>query len=158
MAATTPIVENKPVNSETTYSTIDPEIYVVRSNIQRALNLQVLDLLQGSFMNDTKEQQFLDVGCGTGDFTRDHLLPRCTPLRRMVAVDVSEDMVEYAKKNFAHPKICYDVLDISGNGVAYFVKRYGRAIKKRYSRTSPDYSNQVEDVCYFSELQQALCV
>ncbi|KAG0444544.1 hypothetical protein HPB47_013675 [Ixodes persulcatus] len=126
MAATTPIVENKPVNSETTYSTIDPEIYVVRSNIQRALNLQVLDLLEGSFMNDTKEQQFLDVGCGTGDFTRDHLLPRCTPLRRMVAVDVSEDMVEYAKKNFAHPNICYDVLDISGNGVAYFVKRYGQ--------------------------------
>lgn len=127
MAATTPIVENKPVNSETTYSTIDPRIYILNNNTQRAFNLQVLDLQQALFMDDdTKEQQFLDLGCGTGDFTRDHLLPRCAPLRRMVAVDISEEMVEYAKKNFAHPKICYDVLDISGNGVADFVKRYGQ--------------------------------
>ncbi|CAN7993803.1 unnamed protein product, partial [Ixodes pacificus] len=126
MAAATPITENTPVKSETTYSTIDPEIYIASNNTQRALNLQVLDILQTSFMDDTKEQQFLDVGCGTGDFTRDHLLPRCTPLERMVAVDVSEDMVEYAKKYFAHPKICYDVLDITGNGVADFVKRYGQ--------------------------------
>ncbi|CAN7993801.1 unnamed protein product [Ixodes pacificus] len=126
MAAATPIAENTPIKSETTYSTIDPDIYIVNNNPQRAFNLRILDLLQASFMDDTKEQQFLDVGCGTGDFTRDHLLPRCTPLERMVAVDVSEDMVEYAKKNFAHPKICYDVLDITGNGVADFVKRYGQ--------------------------------
>ncbi|CAN7994439.1 unnamed protein product [Ixodes pacificus] len=127
MAAPTPIAENTPVNSETTYSTIDPEIYVVSNSPQRAFNLHVLDLQQALFMdNDTKEQQFLDVGCGTGDFTRDHLLPRCMPLERMVAVDVSEDMVEYAKKYFAHPKVCYDVLDIAGNGVADFVKRYGQ--------------------------------
>ncbi|KAM7299721.1 juvenile hormone acid O-methyltransferase-like [Ixodes scapularis] len=126
MAAPTLIAANTTVNSEATYSTIDPGIYVATNNHQRAHNLQILDQLQASFMDDTKEQQFLDVGCGTGDFTRDHLLPRCTPLERMVAVDVSEDMVEYAKKNFAHPKICYDVLDISGNGVADFVKRYGQ--------------------------------
>ncbi|XP_040074496.1 juvenile hormone acid O-methyltransferase-like [Ixodes scapularis] len=34
-------------------------------------------------------------------------------------------MVEHAKRNFAHPRICYDVLDIGGNGVADFVGRYG---------------------------------
>ncbi|KAM7299722.1 juvenile hormone acid O-methyltransferase-like [Ixodes scapularis] len=126
MATPLPIAANTPANNGTTYATIDPDIYIVNNNPQRAFNLRILDLLQASFMEDTKEQQFLDVGCGTGDFTRDHLLPRCTPLERMVAVDVSEDMVEYAKKNFAHPKIFYDVLDISGNGVADFVERYGQ--------------------------------
>ncbi|XP_029849832.3 uncharacterized protein LOC115331738 [Ixodes scapularis] len=35
-------------------------------------------------------------------------------------------MVEYAKKHFSHPKICYDVLDIAGNGVPDFIRRYGR--------------------------------
>ncbi|KAM7299720.1 juvenile hormone acid O-methyltransferase-like [Ixodes scapularis] len=140
-----PISANTPVNNGTTYSTIDPDIYIVNNNPQRAFNLRILDLLQASFVDDTKEQQFLDVGCGTGDFTRDHLLPRCTLLERMVAVDVSEDMVEYAKKNFAHPKISYDVLDISGDGVADFVERYGQ-FDRVYSFLSIQRTNNQEAV------------
>ncbi|KAM7301463.1 juvenile hormone acid O-methyltransferase [Ixodes scapularis] len=82
--------------------------------------------MRGSFTDETKEQQFLDLGCGTGDFTRDHLLPLWPEVGRIVAVDVSQDMVEYAKRKFSHPKIYYDVLDIGGNGVADFVRRYGQ--------------------------------
>ncbi|XP_040063949.1 juvenile hormone acid O-methyltransferase-like [Ixodes scapularis] len=145
MATPLPIAANTPANNGTTYATIDPDIYIVNNNPQRAFNLRILDLLQASFMEDTKEQQFLDVGCGTGDFTRDHLLPRCTPLERMVAVDVSEDMVEYAKKNFAHPKIFYDVLDISGNGVADFVERYGQ-FDRVYSFLCLQWTNNQEAV------------
>ncbi|CAN7993364.1 unnamed protein product, partial [Ixodes hexagonus] len=105
---------------------IDPDIYIVTNSTQRQYSLPVLDLLQDSFIDEPERQQFLDLGCGTGDFTRDHLLPRCPNVERMVAVDASEDMVAYSKKHFAHPKICYDVLDISGNGVTDFVERYGR--------------------------------
>ncbi|CAN8000454.1 unnamed protein product, partial [Ixodes hexagonus] len=74
----------------------------------------------------SKEQQFLDLGCGTGDVTRDALLPRCLPVGRIVAVDVSEDKIKTAKKSFAHPKICYDVLDAVADDVSAFVKKYGQ--------------------------------
>ncbi|XP_070382640.1 juvenile hormone acid O-methyltransferase-like [Dermacentor albipictus] len=53
----------------------------------------MLDFCQRVFRREPDEtQQFLDVGCGIGDLTRDELLPRCLPCRRMVAVDVSADM------------------------------------------------------------------
>ncbi|CAN7947991.1 unnamed protein product, partial [Ixodes pacificus] len=72
-----------------------------------------------------RSQQFIDLGCGTGDFTRQELLPRCQPCRRMVATDVSPRMVKYAQKNFAHPQIAYEVHDIESD-VSGLVKKYGK--------------------------------
>ncbi|KAG0437811.1 hypothetical protein HPB47_017277, partial [Ixodes persulcatus] len=74
----------------------------------------------------SEEQQFLDLGCGIGDVTREALLPRCLPVGRIVAADVFKDKIETAKKNFAHPKICYDVLDALADDVSAFVKKYGQ--------------------------------
>lgn len=56
----------------------------------------------------------LDVGCGPGDATRDILLPQL-PSRgcHLVGVDVSQNMVDYASKNFSHNSIEYRVLDIA---------------------------------------------
>ncbi|CAN7996967.1 unnamed protein product [Ixodes pacificus] len=86
-----------------------------------------LDSLQDYFKSDNNEDhQYLDLGCGTGDITRDGLLPRCLPCRKIVAVDVSKYMVDYARMNFPHPKITYDVLDIVWDDVPEFVKRYGQ--------------------------------
>ncbi|KAM7298397.1 juvenile hormone acid O-methyltransferase-like [Ixodes scapularis] len=107
-------------------STMRPDEYVVRNKVQREKSIYALKLLEGSFgSDDTSDHQFLDVGCGPGDVTRDCLLPLCPPCRRIVAVDVSEDMVKYAKEHFAHPKICYDVLDIGSKDVSDFVERHG---------------------------------
>ncbi|KAG0430665.1 hypothetical protein HPB47_022483 [Ixodes persulcatus] len=125
MAVPTPIPTRTAAKRENISTTIKPDIYMTVNSRQRQRNLQILDLLQGSFTDDTKERQFLDLGCGTGDFTRDHLLPRCPKVERLVAVDVSEEMVEYARKHFAHPMICYDVLDTAAKDVTEFVKRYG---------------------------------
>ncbi|KAL1484548.1 hypothetical protein MTO96_011245 [Rhipicephalus appendiculatus] len=69
-------------------------------------------------------QQFLDIGCGTGDVTREHILPRCPPCRRIVAVDFSPKMLEYAKQHFAHPLIEYKLLDI-GLEVDSFLSEHG---------------------------------
>lgn len=69
-------------------------------------------------------QQFLDIGCGTGDVTREHILPRCPPCRRIVAVDFSPKMLEYAKKHFPHPRIEYKLLDI-GHDVENFLAEHG---------------------------------
>ncbi|CAN7945209.1 unnamed protein product, partial [Ixodes hexagonus] len=125
MAALTPVATRTSTNNASS-ATIDPEVYIADNSKQRQYNLKVLDLFQGSFLNGTnRSQQILDLGCGTGDFTREYLLPRCPNVEKMVAVDISNEMVEYAKEHFAHPRICYEVLDISGNGVTDFVKRYG---------------------------------
>ncbi|XP_029827643.2 juvenile hormone acid O-methyltransferase-like [Ixodes scapularis] len=114
------------VQDETSSRTLEPDEYVVNNEIQRRNSIHALELLEGSFgSEDTSDEQFLDVGCGPGDFTRDCLLPRCPPCRRIMAVDVSEDMVKYAREHFAHPKICYDVLDIASEDVSDFVERHG---------------------------------
>uniref|UniRef100_V5HVI5 Putative juvenile hormone acid methyltransferase n=1 Tax=Ixodes ricinus TaxID=34613 RepID=V5HVI5_IXORI len=111
---------------ERTSKTFKPEEYLQLNEPQRQMGIKVLEL-EGSFNAEgTTDHQFLDVGCGPGDFTRDCLLPRCPPFRRMVAADKSEVLVQYAREHFAHPKICYDVLDIgSEHDVSDFVERYG---------------------------------
>ncbi|XP_037580575.1 juvenile hormone acid O-methyltransferase [Dermacentor silvarum] len=100
--------------------------YANNDELQRIINLKAVDFLHVAFIPaNTESQQFLDIGCGTGDFTRDWLLPRCPPCRRLVAVDASEEMLSYARENSAHPKIQYDHLNV-GDDVGEFIKKYGR--------------------------------
>ncbi|KAG0416977.1 hypothetical protein HPB47_006003 [Ixodes persulcatus] len=132
---------------ETTSSTLSPGEYVVTNEMQRQKNIHALELLEGSFgSEDTLDHQFLDVGCGTGDFTRDCLLPRCPPCRRIVAADVSEDMVQYAREHFSHPKICYDVLDIASEDVSDFIERYGE-FDRVYSFFCFHWMRNQEQIC-----------
>lgn len=59
-------------------------------------------------------EQYLEIGCGPGNFTRDHLLPLCPPsMRRLVAVDNSYAMIDYAVREYGHPKIEHRMLDIA---------------------------------------------
>ncbi|KAH7939936.1 juvenile hormone acid O-methyltransferase [Rhipicephalus sanguineus] len=102
------------------------KLYASNDDHQRELNLKVLDLFQMAFASKVCEDyQFLDIGCGTGDFTRDWLLPRCSPCKRIVAVDASEDMLAYARLHCAHPSVEHDYLNI-GDDVNDFVKKYGK--------------------------------
>lgn len=102
------------------------KLYASNDDHQRELNLKVLDLFQMAFASKAcEDHQFLDIGCGTGDFTRDWLLPRCSPCKRIVAVDASEDMLGYARLHCAHPSVEHDYLNI-GDDVNDFVKKYGK--------------------------------
>ncbi|EEC08066.1 acid methyltransferase, putative [Ixodes scapularis] len=106
--------------------TFVPEVYVKANDLQRTLNIRTLERLGTSFKSrPNADQQFMDVGCGSGDFTRQQLLPRCQPCRRIVATDISESMVRYARENFAHPQIEYEVHDISKD-VSGLVRKYGQ--------------------------------
>ncbi|CAN7987886.1 unnamed protein product [Ixodes pacificus] len=103
-----------------------PEVYVKANDLQRTTNIRTLERLGINFKSrPSADQQFMDIGCGTGDFTHQELLPRCQPCRRIVATDIGESMVRYAKENFAHPQIEYQVHDIS-NDVSGLVKKYGQ--------------------------------
>ncbi|XP_040066412.1 juvenile hormone acid O-methyltransferase [Ixodes scapularis] len=107
-------------------ATFLPEVYVMANDFQRALNIRMLERLGTSFKSRPNTgQQFMDIGCGTGDFTRQELLPRCQPCRRIIATDISESMVGYARENFAHPQIEYQVHDISKD-VSGLVRKYGQ--------------------------------
>ncbi|KAG0426853.1 hypothetical protein HPB47_026035 [Ixodes persulcatus] len=91
------------------------ELYVKANALQRTVNIRALELLQSSFSNKPKagQQQFLDLGCGTVDFTLQELLPRCQPCRRILDTDVAKEMVGYARENYPHPQKEYEVYDIA---------------------------------------------
>ncbi|XP_042145684.1 juvenile hormone acid O-methyltransferase [Ixodes scapularis] len=114
-------------NTEPTKHTLIPELYVnVSAAKWYSASADLLRSVQGSFASGpADDQQFLDLGCGPGNITRDVLLPQCLPCRRLVAVDSSEDMLKYARERFSHPKIFYDTLDIMSGDLSEFVGRYG---------------------------------
>lgn len=116
----------KSTGSTSSAPTLSPELYTSANAFQKRDNLLVLDLLNMAFRRaPSEDQQFLDIGCAAGDFTRDVLMARCSPCRRIVATDVSSSMIAYAKRFYTHPYITYDVLDLS-HDVSPFVERYGR--------------------------------
>ncbi|KAL1478627.1 hypothetical protein MTO96_016063 [Rhipicephalus appendiculatus] len=88
-----------------------------------------------------ESQQFLDIGCGTGDFTLEYILPTCQPCRRIVAIDYSEPMLKHARKNHAHEKIVYEYLDID-NDVSGFLKKHG-AFQRVYSSKTLQWSRDL---------------
>lgn len=56
----------------------------------------------------------LDAGCRTGDVTYDSILPILPPnFKRLVDVDISEKMLDYARKNQTHPKLSFEHFDLN---------------------------------------------
>lgn len=74
-----------------------------------------------------EKQQWLDVGCGPGNFTKNYLLPLCPlSMKRLLAVDCSQVMLDYACRKHAHPKIVHRLLDVaSDEAVSAFVQQEG---------------------------------
>lgn len=93
--------------------TFVPEVHGKGHTHQGSTSLLVLELMQASFKRTKGEQQkYLDLGCGTGQFTREELLKRCPLTARIVAADVAIEMIQHAQDNFVHSHITHEVLDI----------------------------------------------
>ncbi|KAH6925029.1 hypothetical protein HPB50_027181 [Hyalomma asiaticum] len=134
MASQVPVIyEPAPLrtstNSAPTYKPNSGAVYLSagrysKSNIlQRRFSSSVLDVYQETFTaNPRPTHQFLDVGCGTGDFTQDVLLPRCLPCRRIVGVDSSQDMIEHARRHSASEKLDFQLLDICDDVTTFLVE------------------------------------
>ncbi|KAH6930878.1 hypothetical protein HPB50_020628 [Hyalomma asiaticum] len=110
-----------------------PKVYDEVRAPDRQATAELLKTWQASFFtcsndNDARNHQYLDVGCGPGNFTRNHLLPLCPQtLKRLVASDSSEAMVNYARVAHAHPKIHHRLLDIAvDDNVLRFIAEEGR--------------------------------
>merc|ERR1739841_6775 len=55
----------------------------------------------------------LDVGCGSGEFTRE--LAELLAHRTIVGLDVSSDMVAHARAANAHERVSYTVADLASS-------------------------------------------
>ncbi|CAN8020728.1 unnamed protein product [Ixodes persulcatus] len=101
-----------------------PDTYARINDWMKQENLAALT--KTTFRNPAIQcEQILDVGCGTGEFTRDVLLPSHHSCSKIVAVDVSSAMVDYARKNHGHSRICHEVLDITTPDVSVFLDEHG---------------------------------
>nr|UJH41150.1 juvenile hormone acid methyltransferase-5 [Pardosa pseudoannulata] len=69
----------------------------------------VIPKLNSSIQN---QDIVMDIGCGPGKTSSKILLSAFPRVKKMVGVDVSADMIEFARKNNAHKKIEYHVADI----------------------------------------------
>lgn len=89
----------------------DPELYHSSNQIQRIQARETL--LKCPSINNWHTGSLLDVGCGSGDVTME-IITKVLPenFERLVGVDVSDEMVQYARKHCSHPCISFEQLDI----------------------------------------------
>ena len=66
-------------------------------------------------MNWSQPEQdiLMDIGCGSGDATLKLILSSFPRLKKIVAIDVSSEMIEFAKKNHSNDKIEYHQASIA---------------------------------------------
>ncbi|XP_054922820.2 uncharacterized protein [Dermacentor andersoni] len=107
-----------------TTSDLEPESFTRMKEFTYSMNLAAL--------NDVKfrspashDDQYIDVGCGPGNFLAEQLLPRLQPFARVVSTDISEDMILYAQSHHKAPKVCFEVLDIENGDVQFIIDKYG---------------------------------
>ncbi|XP_065302785.1 juvenile hormone acid O-methyltransferase-like [Dermacentor albipictus] len=110
-----------------------PETYDQVRIHDRESTGQLLKSWQASLFSNPKEdgkcdEQYLEIGCGPGNFTRNYLLPLCPPsMRRLLAVDNSHSMIDYARREHGNPKIEYRMLDIAADDeVSQFIETEGQ--------------------------------
>ncbi|XP_077486174.1 juvenile hormone acid O-methyltransferase-like [Amblyomma americanum] len=125
MSVSTENVPTAPKKSENSSCYIDPSSL---KNAKKPGYQHKLDALQRvHFVRPTGAgQQHLDVGCGSGGFTRDALLDHLHPCRRIVAVDRSDLLLDYAREHASHPAIIYDHLDIETDDPQPLLDKYGQ--------------------------------
>lgn len=72
----------------------------------------------------------LEFGCGPGTITHDIILPFLpSTFSKIVGADISEEMIEYAKSKYVHPKLQFCLINIEDTNInKYFPKNdYGAA-------------------------------
>ncbi|XP_031369307.1 juvenile hormone acid O-methyltransferase [Apis dorsata] len=89
----------------------DVEEYVKASTIQYR---DAADIIE-EFAQEMSEMKgkCLDIGCGPGIVTKELILPNLSPEAKLVGMDISKPMIEYAKKMYHDDeRLSFQLLDI----------------------------------------------
>ncbi|EGI59206.1 Biotin synthesis protein bioC [Acromyrmex echinatior] len=85
--------------------------YIASNTSQREKAIAITDEFNEYLKNVSGK--CIDIGCGPGDVTKDIILPALDPNAVVIGTDISESMIDYAKKKYIKEKrLEFDVLDI----------------------------------------------
>ncbi|XP_018347583.1 PREDICTED: juvenile hormone acid O-methyltransferase-like [Trachymyrmex septentrionalis] len=85
--------------------------YITNNKLQREKAFAITDEFNEYLKNISGK--CIDIGCGPGDVTKDIILPALDPNAEVIGIDISESMIDYAKKKYIKEKrLEFDVLDI----------------------------------------------
>lgn len=105
------------------------DIYMKSKKGQSTLGIKALDLRKMSFSTKSNAcQQLIYVGEGTGESTRQELLPFEQPRSETVATDTSQEMAENAKENLEQSQVANEERsnDSDASGLAEMYGKYDR--------------------------------
>ncbi|XP_065081941.1 juvenile hormone acid O-methyltransferase [Ochlerotatus camptorhynchus] len=104
-----------------------PNLYHRANGVQRRDAKEIL-IEHGHLLRwkENNKDSLLDIGCGSGDVLIDFVVPMMPQkYARILATDISEQMVRFARTVHSGRKnIYFDTLDIGGD-VSRFVKKWG---------------------------------
>ncbi|XP_049855428.1 uncharacterized protein LOC126335994 [Schistocerca gregaria] len=90
-----------------------PDLYNLGCAPITLLAAKQIDELWSVFTWPKQPLPVLDIGCGPGDVTRKVLAPRLPPGTKLVACDISPEMLEFCRQHNALPgTITYEQLDV----------------------------------------------
>ncbi|XP_027227056.2 juvenile hormone acid O-methyltransferase [Penaeus vannamei] len=90
----------------------DAQLYVSANALQRRDALVVLTEFLPQMAWQEEGENILDIGCGSGDVTRNLLMPLLPRVEQVTGVDISQEMVSFASKTFQHNTLAFRQLDI----------------------------------------------
>lgn len=92
-------------------------LYQRSNGLQRRDAKQAIDEFSHVFQwREDGCDSILDIGCGSADVTIDYLLPILPEnFERLVGVDISEDMVNFARQQYPNPRISFDKFDLNSD-------------------------------------------
>lgn len=91
----------------------DPKLFSEANSLQLQHSQEYLSEVK-HLLKWKENENILDIGCADGKVTSTILLPFLPKnVNQLIGIDVSEAMIDYAKKYHNHPKIRYEKLDIA---------------------------------------------
>ncbi|KAK4881450.1 hypothetical protein RN001_004769 [Aquatica leii] len=105
-----------PVNFYNAYLDASTRATLILENFKDEVVNQPAQQLNTS---STTSSNVLDVGCGPGNVTHDLLYPQfSSSINQLIGIDRSQEMIRFAKNSYGnHPKLSFDVMDISATGI-----------------------------------------
>lgn len=90
------------------------DLYIRNNDLQRRDIYKVLHNSMNLIKwTGTGEEMIVDLGCGSGDVTKDVILRSSPKIKGIVGVDISSDMLKFARDQNSHEQIEYKHLNLA---------------------------------------------